>query len=301
MGSLRSTFRSLTPQFLLDWYRDRKKTTVRKSINAQRLAGKGWTKAELSHQLSEMGIGTGDTLLVHSSLSKIGYVEGGPQTIIDALLEVVGVGGHVLMPNSPNAGYQLEYIRNLAVFDVAESPSALGVITEVFRKQPTAIRSVSVTEPVSCIGPRAFEFVGAHFGELTPYTSKSPFFKVAENGGKILYIGVTLANAGTSLHVLEDAVEAFKFPVYYPEVFDARIRLESGEEVQIKTKVHNPEWSAKRRCDELISLFKEAGVVSESVFGNAATLVFEAQQMRDVMIRLYEEKGVTMYTPGGSN
>lgn len=301
MSSLRNALRSLTPQFLLNWYRNRKKDTVRKSIEEQRITGKGWAKAELIHQLSEMGITSGDTLLVHSSLSKIGYVEGGPQTIIDALLEVVGENGHVLMPNSPNAGYQLEYIRNLTVFDLAESPSALGAITEVFRKQPTAIRSVSVTEPVSCIGPRAIDFVGEHIDELTPYTAKSPFYKVAENGGKILYIGVTLANAGTSLHVLEDAVPSFKFPVYFPEVFEATVRLQSGEELRVKTKVHNPEWSAKRKCDDLIPLFKEHGVAKTALFGNAPTLIFDAQQMRDVMISLYKEKGVTMYTPSGSN
>ena len=80
------------------------------------------------------------------------------------------------------------------------------------------------------------DFVDEHLGEETPYTSKSPFYKVAAAGGKILYIGVTLANAGTSLHVLEDAVEAFKFPVYYPEVFSVKVKLETGEEKTVKTR-----------------------------------------------------------------
>ncbi|ASS48371.1 MAG: hypothetical protein A3D31_08595 [Candidatus Fluviicola riflensis] len=301
MSSFRDLLRSITPQFLLNRYREQKKEAVRSTIAAQREAGEGLTKETLLQQLSEIGIVEGDTLLVHSSLSKIGFVEGGPQTVIDALLASVGDSGHVLMPNSPNAGYQLEYIRQLEVFDVANVPSALGIITELFRKHPKAIRSVSATEPVSCIGPNAIDFVDEHLGEETPYTSKSPFYKVAAAGGKILYIGVTLANAGTSLHVLEDAVEAFKFPVYYPEVFSVKVKLETGEEKTVKTRVHNPEWSAKRRCDELIPLFEKMGALQKVTLGNAPVLLVDARKMLDVMISEYEQRGVTMYTPNGSS
>jgi len=301
MRKLRDWIRSLTPAFLLRWYRGRKKAQVRRSIEEQRLSGNGFTKGDLKEQLQKAGVAEGDTILVHSSLSKIGFVEGGPQTVVDALLETVGENGHVLMPNSPNAGYQLEYVRTLEVFDILNSPSALGAITEVFRKQLGARRSSSATEPVSCIGPKAASFVNRHFGELTPYTSNSPFYKVAESGGKILYIGVTLANAGTSLHLLEDAVTDFKFPVYYPEIFDVKIRLENGEERIVQTKVHDPEWSAKRKCDDLIPIFREEGVATDHVIGNAPTLVFDAKKMLETMVRLYTEKGVTMYTPNGSN
>lgn len=301
MSSFRDLLRSITPQFLLNRYREQKKEAVRSSIAAQREAGEGWTKEALEQQLREIGIVEGDTLLVHSSLSKIGFVEGGPQAVIDALLNSVGDSGHVLMPNSPNAGYQLEYIRQLDVFDAVNAPSALGIITELFRKHPKALRSVSVTEPVSCIGPNAIDFVGDHLSEETPYTSKSPFYKVAAAGGKILYIGVTLANAGTSLHLLEDAVESFKFPVYYPELFSVKVKLETGGEKTVHTKAHNPEWSAKRRCDELIPLFEKRGVLQKVTIGNAPTLLVDARKMLEVMISEYEQRGVTMYTPNGSN
>lgn len=296
----RDTLRSLTPSFLLEWYRNRKKETVRKSLAEQRKSGKGRTKADLKEQLMQMGIVPGDVLLVHSSLSRIGYVEGGPQAVVDSLLEMIGPTGHLLMPNSPNAGYQLEYIRDLDVFDVTHAPSKLGAITEVFRRMPGVVRSASATEPVSCFGPDAVWFTEGHFGQLTPYNEHSPFYKVAQRGGKVLYIGVTLANAGTSLHLLEDAVADFKFPVYHPDVFPVKIRLEDGAEHQVTTKVHNPEWSARRRCDELIPVFRENGVLSDYLFGDAPTLLLDAKQMLDTMIRLYNEKGVTMYTPQGS-
>lgn len=300
MSVFRNSIRRLVPAWLLERYRLWKKEQVRKSLQQQAGAGLGWTAEQLETDLRRTGLQSGDAVLVHSSLSKIGYIEGGPQTLIDALKKVVGDAGHILMPNSPNAGYQLEYIQNLEVFDVLESPSKLGVITEVFRKQPGAIRSVSATEPVSCWGPNARWFTEGHFGEQTPYTAKSPFARLAEVGGKILYIGVTLDNAGTSLHLLEDAVPGFKFPVYIPELFSVRVKTADGTVHVVSTKVHNPEQSAKRKCDALLPLFEAQGVCFQTTIGNAPTWVFDAQKMLEVMITEYQAKGVTMYTPKGS-
>ena len=298
--ALRDTLRALTPGFLLRWYRNRKKESARAVIAEQRSRGEGWSTADLLKQLHTAGIKEGDTLLVHSSLSKIGYVKGGPQTVVDTFLAAVGKTGHILMPNSPNAGYQLDYIRSLDVFDLQNSPSALGAITETFRTQTGAIRSVSATEPVSCIGPEAEWYTSGHFGKQTPYTSDSPFFRVAESGGKILYVGVTLANAGTSLHLLEDAVNDFPYPVYYPELFDVKVRLTDGSEHKVQTRVHNPEQSAKRKCDDLIPLFEREGALQKIHFGNAPTLLLDARRMLEVMLEHFYEAGVTMYTPFGS-
>ena len=114
-----------------------------------------------------------------------------------------------------------------------------------------------------------------------------------------MYVGVTLANAGTSLHLLEDAEENFKFPVYSNEVFEKQVRI-NQEIKDIKIKVHNPEQSKKRRCDELLPLFESAGVAELGKIGNAPTWIFQAKPMLDWMINEYESNGVTMYTPHGS-
>ncbi len=296
---LRDLFRSLTPDFLLGLYRKRKKDQQRKLLQEQKSAGKAWTKEDFLQQLQSIGIVKGDTLLVHSSLSKIGYIANGPKDLVDALLEAVGETGNILMPNSPNASFQLDYIQSLDVFDAANDASKLGAITEYFRKLPEAKRSKHPTEPVSCIGPDAAYFTESHFGNLTPYNSNSPFYKVCERQGKILYIGVTLDNAGTNLHTLEDAVENFKFPVYYAEAFPVKVKFEDGTIREMRTKVHNPVWSKKRQCDGLIPMFEAKGAVQKVTIGNAATLLFDADRMLKVMIEEYEENGVTMYTPLG--
>jgi len=299
MGNLKDTIRSLVPEFVLNWNRQRKKNAVNKQLEAQKTAGEIWTTKKLIQQLQNIGIQNGDHVLVHSSMSKIGYLENGPKTFVDALLETVGEEGTVLMPSSPNAQLQLNYIRENPVFDVRNSPSRLGAITEYFRKLPNAHRSLNATEPVVALGAEAEFFTNGHFGELTPYTSSSPFARLAEKGGKILYVGVTLANAGTSLHVLEDAVD-FHFPVYFSEIFDVEVIDYDNVKHKVKTKVHNPEMSIRRRCDELLPHFESAGIAQKVQLGNAQTWLFDAKKMKDWMIKSYLEKGITMYTPNGN-
>lgn len=299
MSVLKNFIRSLVPARILEAYREQKKNKQRKLIREQEAKGEGLTFGKLVRELQACGIQQGDSVLVHSSFSKIGFVEGGPKTFVDALLHVIGTEGNLLMPSSPNAGYQLDYIRNLTEFDVQNDPSRMGAITEYFRKLPGVKRSESPTEPVCCFGPKADWFTNGHLGETTPYTKNSPFARLAEAGGKILYIGVTLDNAGTSLHVLEDAVADFKYPVYYPEVFQVSVKQANGNSVRVSVKVHNPEQSAKRKCDGLLPLFEQKGVLKYAEIGKAKTLVFDAAEMLRVMMDEYHENGVTMYTPNG--
>jgi aminoglycoside 3-N-acetyltransferase len=298
--SLKDVLRGLTPTVLLEWNRKRKKNNRNKFLQTQKKAGKTLSKTQLIEQLVKIGIESGDTLLVHSSLSKIGYLDEGPKTLVDALISVIGESGNLLMPTSPNNVYQLNYIQNTPFFDVLKSPSRTGAITEYFRTLKGSKRSLHPTEPISAYGPLANELTKDHFNQLTPYNSNSPFYKVAQMGGKILYIGVTLDNAGTSLHLLEDAVDNFKFPVYYHKIFEFDVINEQGVKHKVKTKVHNPEQSKKRKCDDLLPMFRAENVCKDVTIGHAKTLLFDAKKMYDVMLEQYNKNGVTMYTPKGS-
>ncbi|MDG1842658.1 MAG: AAC(3) family N-acetyltransferase [Crocinitomicaceae bacterium] len=297
---MRNFFRKISPNFLLVWFRKQKKQKKNKALIDAKSKGNIITLQKVISDLKTCGIQPGDDLLVHSSLSSIGYVQNGAETVINALLKVVGEKGNLLMPSSPNAFLQLNYIQNLKVFDVLHTPSALGSITEIFRTKKGVLRSEHPTEPVCCYGPNSMDYTGTHFGELTPYTKKSPFYKLVQNKGKILYLGVTLDNAGTSLHLLEDAVSDFKFPIYYDVLFNVDVLRSSGEKQSMKTYVHNPDQSKKRKCDQLIPSFEKAGFLKKVKIGNAPSLILDASKMYHHMLNQYQEKGVTMYTPFGS-
>ena len=101
------------------------------------------SKSDIEKRLREIGIKEGDKLLVHSSLSSFGYVEGGADTVIDALIESVGFEGTVLVPTLTGSAELSP--QNPPVFDVLISPCWTGKILESFRSRKNARRSYHPT------------------------------------------------------------------------------------------------------------------------------------------------------------
>ena len=279
MPGIRHIAHKLLPKSIVQYLQKRNKKKRKALIAEQALSG-GLNAERLEQALTDMGIQKGDVLLVHAALSRMGYVEGGASTVVKSLLNVLGENGHLLMPTSSNDGRQLDFIRQNPVFDVRNTPSKMGAITEVFRQLPQVKRSLHPTESVACIGPNADDFVRGHFNAITAYQADSPFGKVIEKQGKILMIGVTFDNAGTNVHCLEDALD-FPFPVYHSEIFEAQIIDYTGQKHLVKTKVHNPDMSAKRYCDYLIPIFEKEGVLTKHKIGAATCLLIDAQGMFD--------------------
>ncbi len=174
----------------------------------------------------------------------------------------------------------------------------MGSITEYFRKLEGVYRSFHPTDSVCAKGPLAEFYTNTHYGQLTPYNEFSPFRKLCEKGGKILMLGTTLNGACVNLHTLEDAVD-FKHPVYDAQLFDIKMIDANGKETVVKTKVHNPECSAKRNCDALKPEFLKQGVLVDGVIGEAKSMLIDADKMLKVMIKNYNERGVCMYVPYG--
>ena len=285
------------PEGALEYLRSILKNRRRKTLQRQQATG-GIGQEELVRQFRDLGIKTGDCLLVHSSLSKIGYVNGGAETVIEALTAAIGPEGTLLMPSFPAPGRNLDYLRNHPVFDVRHTPSAMGVITETFRCMQGVIRSIHPTDPVCAKGPMAEQLTEGHFGQPTPYNAQSPFRKLVDAGGKILMLGTTLNGAGTSLHTLEDAVN-FPFPVYMPDAIPCQVIDAQGRSHSVSTRVHNPEYSARRNCDALLPYFEKQGVVRHGKVGEASAMLFDAAGQFRVMLEEFNRNGVTMYTPQG--
>ncbi|MFM1744479.1 MAG: hypothetical protein RLZZ630_416 [Bacteroidota bacterium] len=254
---------------------------------------------QILHDMQEIGIRQGDSVLVHSSLSKIGFVEGGATTIIRALLGAIGDQGTLLMPSFPAPGRNKDHLESFPVFDVRSTPSQMGLISEEFRKMPGVVRSLHPTDPVCALGPLAAYYTGTHFGQLTPYNEYSPFRKLITKRGKILMLGTTLNGACTSLHTLEDAVD-FPYPVYDPKIYRVKVIDESGQKLEMETRVHNPEYSAKRNADALLPVFQGAGVVKQGTIGEAQSMLIDASGFFTTMLSAFESKGITMYTPKGA-
>lgn len=95
------------------------------------------TKAKMVNELRELGLQAGDVVLVHSSYKSLGEVEDGPQTVIDALLEVLTPEGTLIMPT-----FNFNFNKG-EPWDVNNTPSHMGVLTEIARINPQARRVFS--------------------------------------------------------------------------------------------------------------------------------------------------------------
>ena len=60
------------------------------------------TRAQLADDLGRLGVRPGSALLVHTSLSALGWVCGGAQTVVEALLDALGPDGTLVVPTHTN-------------------------------------------------------------------------------------------------------------------------------------------------------------------------------------------------------
>lgn len=296
---MREFLRKILPLSLINFYKKRKKQSRLKERELLLKSNQVVTIGYIVNRLKQIGLHSGDVVMLHSSLSKLGYVENGANSVIDAFKEVIGDNGTLMMPAFPAIGFNYDYLKTNPVFDVTQTPSKMGAITETFRMQNSVLRSLHPTDSVIAIGEHALYLTKDHFGQLTPYNSRSPFYRLCELKGKIILIGVDL-NSLTNLHTLEDAVENFKFPVYHEQIFNCRLIDEKGAELIMNTKVHNPVYSKKRQCNALIPHFEKAGFLKHFKIGLADCMLIDAFAMHEWMLKNYFEKGITMYTPNGN-
>ncbi len=174
------------------------------------------TIERLTQELQALGLRQGQIVLVHSSLSALGWVCGGAQTVIQALLHVLGTEGTLVMPahsgdwsdpslwaHPPVPEAWWDSIRNtMPAFDPDLTPTReMGVIPETFRKAPGAVRSRHPTSSFAALGPRAAEITAEQALE-DAFGERSPLRQLYDLEGRVLLLGVGHCN-NTMLHLAE--------------------------------------------------------------------------------------------------
>lgn len=152
-------------------------------------------RSDLLAGFQQFNIQAGDKFVVHSSLSSLGYVEGGADTVIEALIESVSPGGTVFVPTMTFG----------QPFHVRKTPSKVGKITDVFWRRPDAHRSHHPTHSIAGIGPDAARILDGH-EDTTTTAPDSPLGKLAYDGGAVMLLGVSHTR-NTTVHVLAEIAE----------------------------------------------------------------------------------------------
>jgi aminoglycoside 3-N-acetyltransferase len=165
-------------------------------------------KAEIVAALRAVGITPGDLLLAHSAMSALGYIDGGAETVIDALLEAVGEEGTLLMPAFTTsqiylAGESLSR-RRFSPFKSSTLEIWTGRVPKKFLQRAGVRRSVHPSHSVAAFGPLADACLRDHRENDSPTGRTSPFGKLLDYDGKMLWLGADLAST-TFFHFLEDA------------------------------------------------------------------------------------------------
>lgn len=174
------------------------------------------TEEGLRRALTALGLNNGMTLLVHTSLSSLGWVCGGASAVIGALQGAVGESGTLVMPaqsgdlsdpanwgNPPVPKAWWPEIRaSMPAFDPRRTPTrGMGVVAELFRTYPGAIRSDHPTASFAALGPQAANLMSEQLLE-DPFSSHSPLGKLYDLGASVLLLGVD-HSSNTTLHLAE--------------------------------------------------------------------------------------------------
>ncbi len=231
--------------------------------------------------LRAIGLEPGDMVQVHSSLSSLGYVEGGPDVVVDAILDVIGPGGTLMVPTFNHTQPEAFDDPDDPVFDPRTTRSVNGAITEAVRRRPGAHRSLHPTHPYAAIGPHAEWLTSEHL-ELTTFAEESPLGKLIHAGGKILLLGVGM-NSNTAAHVAETRAGARCMG--YRQM-PRRLRMPDGEIITAWSVQWRGEGDCRVEWQPIEGEMRQRGLIRDRRIGDAHVMLMSGRDMLDVTYEL---------------
>ena len=209
------------------------------------------TVNDLRTAFLSLGLSNGSVVLVHSSLSRIGWVCGGASAVVQALVDVVGTHGTIMVPthtggNSDPSHWQSPSVpcdwwpvirEHMPAFDPLRTPSRrMGAIAEYVRTLPNAKRSDHPMVSFAAIGAEAERLVTEH-SLVDSLGDHSPLGKLYDMDGMVLLLGVGYAS-NTSFHLAE-------YRAQYPKTY-----MEHGTAVIIhgqRSGIGSSPWYSVRK------------------------------------------------------
>jgi aminoglycoside 3-N-acetyltransferase len=254
------------------------------------------TLESLISDFGNLGLKPGMVLLVHSSLSSIGWISGGPVAVIQALIEILGKDGTLVMPthsgdltdpekweNPPVPEEWKEIIREtMPAFEPDLTPTrGMGKIPETFRKMEGVLRSNHPHDSFAALG-RDAEFITKSHEIDFGLGEGSPLARIYDLDGWVLLLGVGHDN-NTSLHLAE-------FRADYPSkkvVQQGGPIIQDGKRTWVRIK------SLEENTDDFINIgkaYQQSGKpLWRGIVGNAKATLFPQRDLVDFAARWMSE------------
>ena len=242
------------------------------------------TKDDVRDGARRLGILETDSVLIHSSLKSLGYVEGGADAVIDGFYEALSEGT-LIFPTLCQKDFRHAY----ETWHM-DKESDVGHITNVFRKREGAYRSNQATHSVAAMGKDAIYLTKTHgesgkrfgnYGE-TPFAADSPWEKMYKMNTKIVFLGVGMLYC-TFRHYAEY--------VFVNESLEKIKNLPEHDEMKKALWLYGGPrtvWPHLKN-EELYLWFKEQGLVTETTIGEAKVICVESKIFVDKCLEVLEE------------
>ncbi len=245
------------------------------------------SKNDLVENFQAIGLQAGDTLLVHSSYKSFGGVEGGPETVIDALLQVLGVEGTLIMPT-----FNFDFCKGQP-WDVRSTPSQMGAITNMVRENPEAKRVFHPIYSFAVLGKNAEYLTQERY--KSSYGVNSLFAKLRQVDGKIMVVGLLYNDSMTFFHHVEE-MEGVEYR--YLKEFTGMVTDENGNayEDTFSMLVRDLEDGVQTRVDPMGDLMEAAGIISVRKIGEAKVCLMKANEVYAFTAREMRRDPKLLYT-----
>ncbi|HET7522078.1 MAG TPA: AAC(3) family N-acetyltransferase [Bacillales bacterium] len=259
------------------------------------------TRRTLAADLENLGVKEGMNVIVHSSMSAIGWICGGPVAVIQALQDVVTAHGTIIMPTqSPNLSDPKDWenppvprscwqtIREeMPAFDPRITPTfGMGTIVETFRMFPGVKRSKHPTYSFAAWGKHRDEIVVNHSPE-NGLGEHSPLAKIYDLNGHILLLGVGY-DSNTSMHLGEHRSGCLKTTTNGAPIFEKGKRVwKTFGEIEYDEEVF----------PEIGQAFEQQNEISYGKIGSAESRLMPQRKIVDFTANFLKKGHSTCHCP----
>jgi len=248
-----------------------------------------FTKEEIISQLHNLGVPQNRPVTLHTSLKKIGEVEGSGEGLLNILIEYVTAGGGLLCVPTHTHGNL--YNDKIITLDFLNLTTNIGKFPEIAMTDPRGIHTVNPSHSMTIFGSKEqAERFAAYDKTITTCTSPDGCYgRLAEENGYVLLIGVG-QEKNTFLHCVE---EMLKLPNRITdEYIDTTIRYPDGhiEHFPIRTYIAHmtPLGDVSARFPMYEPAFRWNGCIRDGMIGNAVTQLCDAKKMVEVAKKIYD-------------